>query len=159
TLLTSEPAASEEDARAAARAAGWTLPRSLAAAACAEEDLARIARGLPADCLAVRLESLGCVLVPDPDGPGRRSALERAPDGVSFCLGRAGRPSETPSSWSLARSTLAAAAGGAVPAEGLVAADEHLGALLLFEGRGLARRMRSRRLAPLSGLTERADER
>jgi hypothetical protein len=159
SLLTREPAASDADARAAAQAASWSLPRRIAAAACAEEGLGRVARRLPADCLAVPLEDLGCVLVPDPDGPGRRAALDRAAAGSPLALGPAGPPAELAGSWSLARATLRAAAAGALAGGRTLVADEHLGALLLFEGRELARRMTSRRLAPLDGLTPRAAER
>jgi hypothetical protein len=155
-LLIGEPSASEDDAQAVARAAGWALPRRVAAAACSEGDLGRISRRLPADCLAVGLEDLGCLLVPDPDGPGRRAALERAADSAPLAIGPPGTPAELSASWSLARAAIGAAAAGALPTDGAVFADEHLGALMLFEGRGLARRMAARRLAPLAGLTERA---
>jgi hypothetical protein len=158
-LLTGEAAASEADARAAAEAAGWALPRRCAAAACAEEGLAGLSRRLPADCLAVGLDDLGCVLVPDPDGPGRRAALERAATAAPLALGPPGPPADLAESWSLAGAALRAVAAGALPAAGAVFADEHLGALMRFEGRGLARRMAARRLAPLAGLTEGAAER
>ena len=46
-LLMREPAAAGEDVRAAARAAGWKLPRKLAALACGEDDLAAIVRRFP----------------------------------------------------------------------------------------------------------------
>jgi hypothetical protein len=158
-VVTGEPAASEADTRAAAQAAGWALPRLCAAAACAEEDLTGIARRLPADCLAVGLEGLGCVLIPDPGGPGRSAALDHAAATAPLAIGPAVAPAELSTSWSLARSTLRAAAAGALPDSGAVVADDHLGELMLFEGRRLARRMSARRLAPLAGLTERARER
>ena len=158
-LLTAEPAVSEADARAAAEAAGWALPRRACAAACAEEDLGRLSRRLPADCLAVALEEVGCVLVPDPDGPGRAAALERAAASKPLAIGPPGAPTELAVSWSLARAALRAMAAGALPLDGPIFADEHLGALMLFEGRALARRMAARRLAPLAGLTEKASER
>ena len=159
-MLTAEPGASEADARPVAQAAGWALPRRVAAAACGEEDLGRIAGRLPADCLAVPLEEVGCLLIPDPDGPGRPAALRRAAAKALLALGPAGTAAELPASWALARTTLRAAAAGALPsATGAVLAEENLGALLLFEGRELARLMAARRLAPLADLTERASER
>jgi hypothetical protein len=158
-LLVGEAVATEADARAAAQAAGWAPPRRAVAAACAEEDLGRLSRRLQADCLAVALEDLGCVIVPDPEGPGRAASLERAAAGATLAIGPAAAPADLAASWSLARSTLRAAASGVLPGGGAVLADEHLGALMLFEGRALARRMAARRLAPLAGLTERAAER
>ncbi len=156
SLLVAEPAATEADVRAAAQAAGWALPRRAAAGACAEEDLGRLSRRLPAECLAVGLDELGCVVVPDPDGPGRAASLERAAATAPLAIGPPAAPGELAASWSLARATLLAAAAGVIPGGGALVADEHLGALMLFEGRALAQRMAARRLAPLTGLTERA---
>jgi hypothetical protein len=155
-LLTDEPAATAADARAAAQAAGWDLPRRAAAAACAEEDLGGLARRLPADCLAVTLSELGCVVIPDPDGPGRAAAIERAAAGSALAVGPPAPPAELATSWSLARATLRASAAGALGGEGALFADEHLAALMLFEGRALAIRMAARRLGPLAALTEKA---
>ena len=56
---------------AAAQAAGWRLPRTVAALACAEADLPRLARRLPPDAITAVVDSAGCALVPDPAGPGR----------------------------------------------------------------------------------------
>jgi hypothetical protein len=160
SLLVREPGASEADARAAARAASWPLPRRVAAGACAEADLAHVARRLPADCLAVGLEEAGCILFPDADGPGRRATLDRAADGARLALGPVGSATELAGSWSLAEATLRAAAAGALTAAGgALVADEHLGELLLFEGRELAARMAARRLAAFQTLTARASER
>ncbi len=42
----------------------------------------QLARRLPADALATPLDEVGCVLVPDPGGPGRMAAIERAVAGT-----------------------------------------------------------------------------
>jgi len=156
TLLLGVPAAEPADVAAAARAAGWELPRSAAALACAERDLAALARALPPDALATGRDGLGCVLVPDPDGPGRGEQLERAAATAPLALGPAGELAALPGSWALAAAANRAVAVGALAADGLVRADEHLAALLLFEGRDLIARLAARRLAPLEGLTEKA---
>src|SRR5829696_5633805 len=70
-LLLRDPPADEGDVRAAAGAVGWRVPPVAATVACAEEDLERIARRLPTDALVAALESEGCAIVPDPEGPGR----------------------------------------------------------------------------------------
>src|SRR5215211_1564244 len=49
TVLLRDPPAEQADLRAAADAAGWSLPRTAAALACREEQLERIAARLPAD--------------------------------------------------------------------------------------------------------------
>lgn len=46
-LLVAEPAAEPADLKAAARAASWALPKRIAAAACAEAELASVTRRLP----------------------------------------------------------------------------------------------------------------
>jgi hypothetical protein len=158
-LLVRSPPAEQADIRSAAQLAGWALPGRVAALACAEADLAAIARRLPADALATALEGGGCVLFPDPTGPGRRAQLGRAAGDSALVLGPAGTPSDLPASWALARAALRAAEAGALPAGGLLAVDDHLADLLLFEGSALAARIAARRLAPLEGLTERARER
>jgi hypothetical protein len=158
-LLVREPAAEAAAVRAAAELAAWTLPRRVAAVACTKEDLARVARRLPADSLATVLEGSGCILFPDPCGPGRTDLLKRAAADVAVAQGPGGDLADLAESWSLARATLRAAQAGAVPAAGLRPADDHLAELLIFEGHSFVTRIASRRLAPLDQLTEKARER
>jgi len=157
--LMRQPPAEAADLRAAGQAAGWKIPSGVAALACAEADLGHVARRLPADSLATQFEEVGCLLVPDPDGPGRRTSIERAAKGTLLSLGPAASPSQLRDSWGLAKVALRAAEAGALPGEGLVCAEHHLAGLLLFEGSALAARIAARRLAPLDSLTERARER
>lgn len=158
-LLMREPAVALEDVRAAARAAGWKLPRKLAALACGEDDLAAIARRLPADALSTGVEGLGCVLVPDPAGPGRAGAVKRAVGKRPAALGPVTGLDSVRGSWQLARAGLDALESGAAPAGELFISENHLADLLLLEGRELARRIATRRLAPLESLTPNARER
>lgn len=158
-LMMREPPAPPTDLRAAAQAAGWSVPRRLAVLACGEPDLPQISRRLPTDALATRIEGLGCVLVPDPDGPGRVAEVERAVTGVAAALGPVGEPDQLRESWRLAKAALRALAVGAIGADGVVRGEEHLVELLLFEGSHLARRIASRRLAPFEPLTEKGSER
>jgi hypothetical protein len=158
-LLVREPQASEGELRTAARDAGWQLPRTAAAIACAEADLGAIGRALPAGALAVVLDGAGCLLLPDPDGPGRRAAVLRAATGRSAALGPGGGPAALPSSWSLARGALEAARAGALPSEGLLAVEDHLADLLVLGSGGLGERIAAARLEPFDALTEKAGER
>src|SRR5680860_1118435 len=93
-LLVREPAAARVDIRAAAEQAGWQVPRKLAALACVAEHLGPAARILPADALSTELEGTGCILFPDPSGPGRAKLLERAAGKSSLALGPPGPPSD-----------------------------------------------------------------
>jgi hypothetical protein len=159
TLLVRDPPAEQADVRAAAQLADWPLPARVAALACSEDELGAVARGMPADSLAAALDGAGCVLFPDPDGPGRRTLPAGAAGEGPLALGPAGPPAELPASWSLARAALRAAEAGVVPAPGLLRVDDRLADLLLFEGSALAARIAARRLAPLESLTEKARER
>jgi hypothetical protein len=159
TLLVREPQAPEGELRSAAREAGWPLPRRVAAIACPEPALAAIGRRLPADALAAVLDGTGCVLLPDPDGPGRAAAIARATTRRSAALGPAGEPGELPGSWSLARAALDAAAAGALASGGLVVVDEHLGDLLVRDSGSLGERLVAVHLGPFEALTEKAGER
>jgi hypothetical protein len=159
TQLVREPPAEPADLRAAAELAAWALPERVAAVACAKEDLVRVARRLPADSLASVLEGRGCILFPDPSGPGRASLLARAAGEMTVAQGPVGDLGDLPESWSLAKTTLRATQAGAVPPVGLRRADDHLAELLMFEGHAFVNRIASRRLAPLDELTEKARER
>jgi hypothetical protein len=184
-LLLGDPPAAAADLAAAARAASWDVPAGLAAIACPEEALGRVARRLPGGALATVVDGEGCVLLPDPEGPGRAEELARAGDEARLALGPTVAPTAAGESWALALALLRAAAAGAVPgvaatdASGAPAraagkragagrgdqpaaplrVDDHLAALLLFESRDLAARIADRRLAAFADLTPKARER
>ena len=160
-LLLREPPAEEADVRAAAAAAGWRLPRTAAALAVPEGVLERLASRLPAETMAARIDGVGCLVVPDPEGPGRAAEVERGLEGGRIggaaALGPAGPLHELPASWSLARATLRAIEAGAIDADDRpVRAEDAVGDLLLFENRSLVERIATRRLAPLRELTPKA---
>jgi hypothetical protein len=161
TLLVRDPPVEQADLRAAAETAGWRLPGTAAALACPEERLDRLAARLPADALAAPLDGVGCAIVPDPDGPGRRDETDRAIGGADAraALGPTGPLPALAASWSLARATLRAVEAGAIEAPGLVRADDALTQLLLFENGGLVERIAARRLAALDALTPKARRR
>jgi hypothetical protein len=161
--LVREPPADEADLRAAAEAVAWRMPRTAAALACDEGQLERLATRLPADALAAGLDGVGCAIVPDPDGPGRPSQIERAiasaGTGARAVLGPTGQAVSLAASWSLARATLRAVEAGAIQTPGLVRTDDVLTKLLLFENTGLAERIATRWLTPLAALTPKARRR
>jgi len=159
-LLLRDPPADETDVRAAAAAAGWPPPRSIAALACSESALERLAHRLPVDALSLAFEGLGCAVVPDPDGPGRRQELTAACERAAAVLGPTVPLREVGDSWSLARAALQAGQAGALPGgSGLVLAEDHLVDLLIYGDRGLLERIAQRRLAPFDQLTPKARRR
>jgi hypothetical protein len=166
-LILSDPPADSGDLAAAARAASWEVPAGLAAIACPEDALARVARRLPPEALTTVVDGEGCVLLPDPEGPGRAEALGRAAAEARVVLGPTVAPTAAGESWGLALALLRAESAGAVakgrsgdrkrrddPAP--LRVDDHLAALLLFESRDLAVRIAARRLAPFDDLTPKA---
>jgi hypothetical protein len=155
-LLIGDSPVAEEDARATATAAGWTLPRQVAPICCAERDLAAIGRRLPADALVANVEDRGCVLVPDPDGPGRAAEIARAAGERTAALGPAGPPGELATAWRLARSAADAIEAGKLPGGGLLRVEDHAADLLVLEGAPLVGGIAGRRLAALGELTPRA---
>jgi hypothetical protein len=158
-LVAAEPLASAELA-ATARAARWSLPPRIAAIACAEGDLDAVARRLPPESLAAVVDGAGCLLLADPEGPGRVDPLRRlGRDGAVVALGPPVEPAAAGQSWSLARALLDAVGAGRVGGRGLVRADEHLADLLLLAGEPLTSRIAQRRLGAFEALTERSRER
>jgi hypothetical protein len=154
-LLLDDPPADAADLAAASRAASWEVPAGLAALACPEDVLARVARRLPPEALATVVDGEGCILLPDPEGPGRAEALATAAGEGRLALGPAVAPSAAAESWALALALLRVDFPGTVGAAPL-RVDENLAALLLLESRGLTERIAARRLAPLADLTPKA---
>ncbi|MDA0142015.1 hypothetical protein, partial [Solirubrobacter deserti] len=99
-LLAQEPPAAEETVRTAAQSAGWALPRRVAAVVVGEAEqpeatdeldsmAARLARRLGPGAVGAAVGGLAVVMLPDPEGPGRRRTLETALDGALAALGPA----------------------------------------------------------------------
>jgi PucR C-terminal helix-turn-helix domain len=158
-LLLMDPPAPEAELAGAAQAAGWTVPRSAAALACVPEELDRISRRLPPDALAAAAQGVGCVVLADPVGPGRRRELVTAIGEATAALGPAGQLGELRDSWELATVALRATKSGAIERRGLVIAEEHLAELLLIDNPRLLSRLADRRLAALRSLTPKAQDR
>jgi hypothetical protein len=224
-LLVQDPAPPADAVRSAAQAAGWALPRLVAAVVAAEADqpaglaaagdavggpaaggegeraggraqrgesrraagaarrgargdadvadgiAARLARRLGTGALGAAVGGLAVVLLPDPEGPGRRRALATALDGPLAALGPAVPWPEAGASLRRAAAAFRLAAQGRLDGQAaashpdqpapsppgqsgarLVVADEHLPALLLAAEPGLAAELAGSRLAPLDAL-------
>jgi hypothetical protein len=144
----------------AGQEAGWPLPRALAAVALGTD---AAPRRLPTDVLAGVVDGLACLIVPDPDGPGRRAPLATALAGHAAALGPTVPVEHAARSWARARRLHALLAGGAMAAgdagpAGLHAADDHLLELLLAEDPSLVDDLARLRLAPLAALPPRSGE-
>ena len=147
-----------EVVRRLAAAAEWELPRDIAVLVCAVEDLDAIARRMTQDALPGRVDQVTCIVVPDPGGPGRPAMISSACRDRPAALGPAGDPHEARRSFARARTGYEAILAGSLPRE-LVAVDERLAELALFEGREPMRELAVTRLAPLDQLSEAARRR
>jgi hypothetical protein len=129
-MLTSSPAPPAPAIASLAQAAGWPLPRRVAAVALTP--LAGSNPGpLPADALADLTRRDPCLLIADPDGPGRRLQLATALRGW---LPAASHPAaSSPSPGPLA------AVGPAVPLTGASGSLRWAGQALALARRGLLR--------------------
>lgn len=150
-MLVRDPPTDPAAIEVAAHEAGWSLPRTLAVLAIAGEQRDAAAAHLPAGAIRERIDELACAVVPDPDGPLRRAAIERAvlTAGVTAGLGTTVDWSEAAVSFARARAALGLADG--VPA--LVVARDRAGELLLRADQRLASELAADKLAPLAGLS------
>src|SRR6476646_10844110 len=159
TLLLAKVPAEAADIAAAAQSAGWRLPRVLAVVACNDSDFGTFAGRRPLEAIVTVLEGIGCILLPDPEGPGRLDQLHRAAGKATTAAGPSTDPLGAARSWQLAKSLLRATATGAVEGGALLRAEDHLADLLLAENPHLISLLTTQRLAPLADLTPKAQER
>jgi hypothetical protein len=132
----------------AALEAGWPLPRALAVVALGTD---AAPRRLPSDVLAGVVDGVACLVVPDPDGPGRRAPLQAALAGHAAALGPTAPVEHAARSWTRAR-----ALHELRPTPGLHVAEDHLLELLLAEDPSLVDDLARLRLAPLAALPPRS---
>lgn len=148
-LLLREPAAPSETIEAAARDAEWRLPDRLAVLAFDAERPQRVASRLPVGCIVSEAEGLRVAIVPDPDGPGRRTGVERALDGAKGGLGHSVSWPDAPASARRARIALALARSTDA---GLVISSERLLEVMLATDPELSSQLAGKALAPLGAL-------
>ena len=174
-LILADPPPRPEQVAAQARAADWILPAQVAVAVLGRQrrDHGRDTLLLPPGVLADWTAADPCLLIPDPDGPGRQAALDRALrdrallDRALLDRAQGGRPAVIGPSIPLARAaqslrwarharTLVQA--GVIPAgngpdgNGPIRCDQHLSTLLVLADEDLAAALGARRLAPLARL-------
>jgi hypothetical protein len=173
-LLTSGPAAPFPAVASLAQAAGWPLPRRVAAVALTPLAVSTLGP-LPPDVLADLTRRDPCLLIADPDGPGRRRQLATAlrgwlmaatrhsahqpPPGRLAAVGPAVPLTGASGSlrWAgralvLAQRGLVGAGSGAGETPGVVWCEDHLPTLVLLADADLAETLSRETLAPLRRL-------
>jgi hypothetical protein len=176
-LLLSDPPPSPEAVSSLARAAAWRPPRQVAAVALTIQAVGALGP-LPPDVLSGTGRREPCLLVPDPDGPGRGRLLEKglrtwpassgaarpgarpgdvvpggATPGPMAVVGPVVPLGQAADSLRWARRALDLGRRGlAWQADRIVRCDDDLASLMLLADTGLADVLSSRALAPLEGL-------
>jgi hypothetical protein len=173
-MLTSGPAPPFPAVASLAQAARWPLPRRVAAVALTPLAVSSLGP-LPPDVLADLTRRDPCLLIADPDGPGRRRQLATALRGWLMAAGRHGAQQPAPGQlaavgpavpltgaggslrWAgralvLARRGLVGAGRGAGEPPGVVWCEDHLPTLLLLADADLAETLSREALAPLRRL-------
>jgi len=148
-LLLGRPAPALKDLREPALEASWPLPRTVAAVALRERGPDTRRPTLPPDVLLGLHLPEPCLVVPDPDGPGRQRLLERHLPGWSSAIGPTVEPIELAKSLRLARSALALAGEGLIDDSRPIATEMHMPIIVMMQERELVERVIKRRLAPL----------
>ncbi|GAA3648454.1 PucR family transcriptional regulator [Nonomuraea antimicrobica] len=150
-LLLSRPPAGDEAIADLAEAAGWRLPRTVAAVALDDQHgTCRVPR-LPSDVLTGPERPVPCLLVPDPAGPGQAQMLERALRGRRVAVGPAVPPASAATSLRWAGEALELSRRGVLP-RGLLRCEDHMATLVVFKDEELVSALAEVRLAPLAHL-------
>jgi hypothetical protein len=132
----------------AADAAGWTIPERMAVAVVPVTPGREPAP--PADVLAIVDDGEALAILPDPSGPGRRRALERAWEGTQVFVGTVRPAAEAPTSLAHARRIQRLVAMGRIPDTRVVAAADHLTELVVAADYELLSELAARVMAPLA---------
>jgi hypothetical protein len=149
-LLLRTPAYARADLERDAAEVGWRVPALLAVLAFPDERVTRMAARLAPDALVARVGTMGYAVIPDPDAPGRRAAIEHGLREVHGALGPALPPADAAESARLARLALELPGAG----RGLVIVDERRVELLLARDRVLAARIVEGALGPIDALPD-----
>ena len=154
--LVADPAPERAVLERTAADASWPLPRTMAVLALGTGHGGLRDRRLPSDLLIGSVDGSACLILPDPDGAGRRHQLELALQGHAAALGPTVAVEHAARSWARARALWRLLDAGD---PGLRAADDHLPALLLAEDPSLVDDLARLRLGPLTALAPRSRER
>jgi hypothetical protein len=152
TLLLDPDGGDPEAVAHAAELARWALPRTLAVLALDADSPGDVSRRLDVDALVASEASGALLVLPDPDGPGRGSALSRALDGVPAALGPTVPPREAARSLRWARLGLELVRRGALPSECPTRVSDHLASVILLRDDDMAGALVQRALGPVERL-------
>ncbi|MEI2642998.1 MAG: helix-turn-helix domain-containing protein [Candidatus Nanopelagicales bacterium] len=137
--------------QAAADAAGWTLPERMAVAVVPLGEAREPTP--PADVIVAFEGDEALAILPDPSGPGRRAALQRAWEGSQVFVGTVRPPAEAPVSLAHARRVQRLVQAGRVPDSPIVVATDYLPELVIGADPDLLGEVAERALRPVAGIS------
>jgi DNA-binding CsgD family transcriptional regulator len=151
-LLLAEPPPAVEAVAERARAARWELPRTVAAVALCERqpDVARPT--LPPDVLCDLMRPVPCLIVPDPDGPGRARLFDQTVRDWTVVIGPTVAVTAAARSMRWAQQALGLARRGLVDDADVIRCADHLSHLIVFQDHELLDLLGDVHLAPLARL-------
>ncbi|MGW7520940.1 PucR family transcriptional regulator [Streptomyces sp. NPDC054796] len=152
-LLVADPPASCEAISDLARAAQWTVPRRLAVVLVDSregEDGGEPERPITPPEVLVRTDRRPvCMVVPDPDGPGRARTVSLALRGQRAVIGPTVGVADGSRSARLAAEALDLAQRGIIPRQDVIRCEDHLSTLLLFRDETLLAVLADQHMGPL----------
>jgi PucR C-terminal helix-turn-helix domain len=151
-LLRRRPAPAEDIAELA-RVARWPVPRTVAAVALHESRADVTRPSVPPDILIDLGRSKPCLIVPDPDGPGRSRILDQglSSDWVA-AVGPTVPIGEVARSMNWAYRALDLQRRGVISDPGIIRCVDHMSTLIVFQDEELLMSLATMRLAPLAHL-------
>ncbi|MFI6518667.1 PucR family transcriptional regulator [Spirillospora sp. NPDC050679] len=159
-MLLAEPPAAPQAVADLARLAQWRVPRTVAAVVLFERGQEPFSHpSLPPDVLADVNRREPCLIVPDPEGPGRGRMLDGALRNWVAAMGPTVRTEDAAKSLRWAREALPLARRGILPSDGLIRCADHMPTLVVFKDEELVRAVADLRLAPLKTVRPRHRER
>lgn len=153
-LLVADPPAGAEAVAAAALAAGWQMPRRLAAVALDPGEAHTTPPVLPPDVLASVSGPQPVLIVPDPQSPAQVRLIANSLCRYRVAVGPAVSPAHAARSLRWARHALHLAGRGIIAGDGPIWCEEHLAALTIFQDEALLASVVERRLRPLAAVRD-----
>ncbi|MCW2914469.1 MAG: PucR C-terminal helix-turn-helix protein [Actinomycetia bacterium] len=137
-----------------AREAQWRLPGTVACVAVTEwrGGGSRLEPAVGPDVLMDLGQPDPCLLVPDPDAPGRQNMLAHALRDSLFAIGPSVPLADAPLSLRLAGQALSLVQRGVIKCDHYVRCTDELSTLLLFHDEDMVQLMTQRRYGPLAAL-------
>ncbi|MFR9776152.1 PucR family transcriptional regulator [Micromonospora sp. MS34] len=151
TLLVQPEPPADAALHAAADAARWPLPRTVAVLSVDGTDAEHLARAIGGGAIGTVIDDAVRIVLPDPAAPGRLDGTRRALAGRRAALGPTVALSRARLSYRISRRALALRQEGVLRSDPVVG-DDHLPILLLRWEPGLADHLADTCLAPLAGL-------